>query len=354
MASLARQYSCQSDTDDPDHDVIGMLNNIICKWYVEMKGNETCGGGTTRLQPPENIGVASFFSGIGGFDLGFESAGMKVVFQCENNDFCRRVLKKHWLGVPLAGDIRHIKIHDIPKGARIWCAGFPCQDVSLANQGKRKGLDGDRSGLFFAFTDLVAARKPDLVVLENVTGLLNSNEGEDFRSVIGTLDKLGYVCAWRVFDAQYFGTSQRRRRIIVVASLRNTSAAEILLDPDTVVPVLEKSDDQGGSDARRDDRGNQSPDYVSIQHGCIGRSATAGPQGKGWRIDGKTWTLDSRGTADVVCSTINPFGVREASGVPGRLDGSRYRAIGNAIPVQISTWLGVRIVNVLSGNADYT
>ena len=295
-----------------------------------------------------NIRMASFFSGIGGFDLGFERAGMKVVFQSEINNFCRSVLRKHWPDIPLAGDIRNIEIKDVPKGARVWCAGFPCQDVSLANQGKRRGLDGDRSGLFFAFADLVREGKPDLVVLENVTGLLNSNQGEDFRSVVGTLDELGYVCAWRVFDVQYFGTPQRRRRVIIVASLGNARAAEILLDPDTAVPVLGEGASPKKSHARRHDQGDAESDYVSIQHGCIGRSAGCGPQGKGWRRDGKTWTLDSRGAADVVCSTTDPFGVRDASGIPEGMDGSRYRAIGNAVPVQITTWLGKRIMHALS------
>ena len=279
--------------------------------------------------------------------MGFERAGMKVVFQSENNNFCRSVLREHWPDAVLAGDITQLKIQDIPNDAKVWCAGFPCQDVSLANQGKRRGLGGDRSGLFFTFAGLIGKRKPDLVVLENVTGLLNSNGGEDFRCIIRTLDEFGYICAWRVFDAQYFGTPQRRRRVIIVASLGNTSATEILLDPETIVPVPGKNEGQGESDARRDDPTVRVADYISIQHGCIGRSASAGPQGKGWRIDGKTWTLDSRGASDVVCSTTGSFGVREASGVPSGLDGSRYRAIGNAIPVQISTWLGKRIVQVM-------
>lgn len=293
------------------------------------------------------IRVASFFSGIGGFDLGFERAGMKVVFQSENNKFCRKVLRQHWPDTVLAGDINDIKIRDIPKDVQVWCAGFPCQDVSLANQGKRRGLDGDRSGLFFTFARLVGKRKPNLVVLENVTGLLNSNRGEDFRSVVGTLDGLGYVCAWRVLDAQYFGTPQRRRRVIIVASLGDARAAKILLDPQTVVPLSGKDENPRVASAKRDGVPIQETDYISIQHGCIGRRAGAGPQGKGWRIDGKTWTLDSRGSADVVCSAVGAFGVREAPGVSVGMDGCRYRAIGNAVPVQITTWLGKRIVGVM-------
>jgi DNA (cytosine-5)-methyltransferase 1 len=85
--------------------------------------------------------VASFFSGIGGFDLGLERAGMNVVFQCEINEFCKKVLKKHWPLVPLQSDILSLGADEIPE-AELWAGGFPYQDVSLANQGKRKGLEG--------------------------------------------------------------------------------------------------------------------------------------------------------------------------------------------------------------------
>lgn len=280
--------------------------------------------------------------------MGFERAGMEVVFQSENNSFCRSVLRKHWPDTILAGDINSIKIREVPKDAQVWCAGFPCQDVSLANQGKRRGLDGARSGLFFTLARLVGRRKPDLVVLENVIGLLNSNKGEDFRSVIGALDELGYVCAWRVFDAQYFGTPQRRRRVIIVASLGDARAAKVLLDPETVVPLPGKNEAPRVAGSGGDGASVQSADYISVQHGCIGRRAGAGPQGKGWRVDGKTWTLDSRGSSDVVCSAAGSFGVRKASRPANRLDGRRYRAIGNAVPVQITTWLGKRIMRVMN------
>ena len=88
--------------------------------------------------------VASFFSGIGGIDLGFERAGMEVVFQCEILPFGQKVLRKHWPNTLLTQDITKINGSDIPK-VDIFAGGFPCQDLSLANQGKRKGLEGARS-----------------------------------------------------------------------------------------------------------------------------------------------------------------------------------------------------------------
>jgi len=74
--------------------------------------------------------VASFFSGIGGFDLGFENVGMEVVFQCEIDKICRAVLMKHWPKVQLEGDINDIEPEDIPE-SELWCGGFPCQDLFL-------------------------------------------------------------------------------------------------------------------------------------------------------------------------------------------------------------------------------
>lgn len=153
----------------------------------------------------KKLRVASFFSGIGGFDYAFEKAGFEVVFQCEKDKFCQRVLRKHWPNVLLMEDINKVNFINIPD-AEIWCAGFPCQDLSLANQGKRKGLEGKRSGLFTRFAELVVPSLPKWIILENVPGLLNSGDGRDFKDVLATLDELGYFVAWRVLDAKYFGT----------------------------------------------------------------------------------------------------------------------------------------------------
>jgi len=123
----------------------------------------------------KKLKVASFFSGIGGFDLGLENAGMKVVFQCEIDKFCQKVLNKHWPKVELQGDINDLTCEQIPE-SELWCGGFPCQDLSLANQGKRIGLRGKRSGLFYKFSELISERKPRWVIIENVPGILNSHD----------------------------------------------------------------------------------------------------------------------------------------------------------------------------------
>lgn len=289
--------------------------------------------------------VASFFSGIGGIDLGFERAGMDVVFQCEILPFGQAVLSKHWPNVPLRNDITKLQGADIPD-ADLFAGGFPCQDLSLANQGKRKGLEGSRSGLFYKYAELISEKRPRWVFIENVPGLLNSAKGGDFKVVISTLDEFGYGVSWRVLDAKFFGTPQRRRRTYIVASLGTIGAAEVLFESGTNPVATGQSGGTRNFTAASVGEGLPGANIFSIQHAGIGRRASAGPQGKGYRNDGETYTLDSRGSSDAVCQTDAPFGVRETSRISAGLDGNRFRAIGNAVCVPVIEWIGKRIVEV--------
>lgn len=289
--------------------------------------------------------VASFFSGIGGIDLGLERAGMEVIFQCEVNSFCQDVLKKHWPNVILKGDINAVRANDVPK-AELWCGGFPCQDLSLANQGKRKGLEGERSGLFYQFAALAKTQKPKWIFMENVPGLLNSQKGEDFRGLLATLDELGYGVSWRVLDAKFFGTPQRRRRVYIVASYRSLRSAEVLFEQRTTPIFNKQSRGEEHSYAPGVEREDRVANYYSIQHAGIGRIPSAGPQAKGYRNDGETYTLDSRGSSDAICQTHDAFGIREITGISGGVDSSRWRSLGNAVAVPVIEWIGKRIIEV--------
>jgi len=289
--------------------------------------------------------VASFFSGIGGIDLGFEQAGMEVVFQCEILRFGQQVLKRHWPTVPMASNIAEITGKDIPE-VDVFAGGFPCQDLSLANQGKRKGLGGSRSGLFYKYAELIKEKKPRWVFIENVPGLLNSAKGEDFRYVISTLDEFGYGVSWRVLDAKFFGTPQRRRRTYIVASLGTIGSAEVLFESETNSIINCESNRTRNFTSSGDDESLPESNIFSIQHAGIGRKPSAGPQGKGYRNDGETYTLDSRGGADAVCKTNAPFGVRESTGISEKLDGCRYRAIGNAVCIPVVRWIGLRMIEI--------
>lgn len=291
--------------------------------------------------------VASFFSGIGGIDLGLERAGMEVVFQCEINHFGQQILKKHWPNVQLEGDINNVKATDVPS-AELWCGGFPCQDLSLANQGKRQGLEGARSGLFYMFAELIRAqeKKPRWVFMENVPGLLNSRKGDDFKRLLYTMDELGYGVSWRVLDAKYFGTPQRRRRVYIVASYRSLRSAEVLFEPSaaTIVDKASGLREHSYADGLAEDP--RITNYYAIQHAGIGRIPSAGPQAKGYRNDGETYTCDSRGSSDAICKTDAPFGIRASSGVSSGLDSNRWRALGNAVAVPVIEWIGRRIADV--------
>jgi len=184
---------------------------------------------------------ASFFSGVGGLDLGLERAGWRTVSFSEIDPYASAVLAQRWPGVPNLGDITRLHGHEPHDGwdgadvaigrpvtgrglldgqhapyadATLWSGGFPCQDLSVA--GKRRGLAGERSGLAFAFLDLVGVHRPRLVLLENVPGLLSSHGGRDMAALLGALVELWYGVAYRVLDARHFGVPQRRRRVFIV------------------------------------------------------------------------------------------------------------------------------------------
>jgi DNA (cytosine-5)-methyltransferase 1 len=175
----------------------------------------------------------SLFAGVGGFDLAMERNGVKVVASVEIDKKCNEVLAKHFPNAKQFDDVTTVKGSDLigagfnpSKG--IIAGGFPCQDLSVA--GKRAGLAGARSGLFWEAARIVDEAQSEYFILENVPGLLSSNKGADFGVVLGTMADLGYSVGWRVLDAQYFGLSQRRKRVFIVGrrSLDSGSPAEIL------------------------------------------------------------------------------------------------------------------------------
>ena len=177
--------------------------------------------------------AVSLFAGVGGFDLALERAGVKVVAAVEIDKNARGVLAKQFPNTKLFNDVTTVTGEDlrdagfIPEHGII-TGGFPCQDLSVA--GKRAGLAGARSGLFYEIARIADETKAKWLVLENVPGLLSSQRGADMGAVIGTLVDLGYGVAWRVLDAQHFGVPQRRRRVFIVAQRAGdpTGPAEVL------------------------------------------------------------------------------------------------------------------------------
>jgi DNA (cytosine-5)-methyltransferase 1 len=151
----------------------------------------------------------SLFAGIGGFDLGLERAGMVCKWQVEIDPFCNKVLAKHWPGVKRYGDIKTVGKHNL-EPIDLICGGFPCQDISSA--GKRKGLAGERSGLFYEITRLLCEINPRWVILENVSALLHTGLGE----VLRELAEVGYDAQWHCIPASFFNAWHHRDRVWIV------------------------------------------------------------------------------------------------------------------------------------------
>jgi DNA (cytosine-5)-methyltransferase 1 len=154
----------------------------------------------------------SLFSGVGGMDLGLSRAGFEHVAFCEADSYRRQVLARHWPGVPIHDDVRTFEYE-----GQVDClvGGFPCQDLSVA--GKRKGLAGERSGLFYDFARIAdrVVRPGGFLIVENVAGLLSSNNGNDMAVVLRTLSDLGFSVGYRTVDSQHFNVPQRRRRVFI-------------------------------------------------------------------------------------------------------------------------------------------
>jgi DNA (cytosine-5)-methyltransferase 1 len=174
----------------------------------------------------------SLFAGVGGFDLAMQRQGVKVVASVEIDKKCQEVLAHRFPDSKIFDDVTTVKGSDLiaagfTPSTGIITGGFPCQDLSVA--GKRAGLAGARSGLFWEIARIVEETQTEYFVIENVPGLLSSNNGADFGVVLGTMADLGYSLGWRVLDAQHFGVPQRRRRVFIVGR-RSTSegVAEIL------------------------------------------------------------------------------------------------------------------------------
>jgi DNA (cytosine-5)-methyltransferase 1 len=161
-----------------------------------------------------SLNVLSYFSGIGGLELGLERAGMTTVGQVEINPFCRRVLAEHWPEVPKHDDVRTAiewwRSEPRPP-VHVLCGGFPCQDVS--NAGPRIGIGGARSGLWSWMAHAVSELRPRYVLVENTPGLLARGMGR----VLGDLADLGYDAEWSTVPACSMGAPHPRDRVFILA-----------------------------------------------------------------------------------------------------------------------------------------
>ena len=153
----------------------------------------------------------SLFAGIGGFDLGLERAGWQCRWQVEIDDFCNRVLEKHWPHVKRYRDIRELREGDL-EPVDLICGGFPCQDISDA--GRCAGITGERSGLWREMVRTLRMVRHQYALVENVAALLHRGMG----TVLGDLAEIGHDAEWDCLPACFLGAPQRRERVFVLAN----------------------------------------------------------------------------------------------------------------------------------------
>jgi DNA (cytosine-5)-methyltransferase 1 len=280
--------------------------------------------------------VVGLFSGIGGFELGLSRAGHETLLTSETLPTAQAVLATRLSGHDMRGDIREIK--DLPGNVDAIVGGFPCQDLSQA--GTTQGLAGSRSGLVGEIFRLAARSKVPWIVLENVPFMLQLRGGAAMRTIVGALEDLGYLWAWRVVDTYGFGLPQRRERVFLIASRVD--------DPADVIFADEAE--------------------VERPRTAIGRLAhgfywTEGRGGLGWAVDAVP-TLKNGSAVGIPSppAILLPDGavvtpdIRDAERLQGftedwtlpalemtRRAGARWSLVGNAVSVPVVEWLGKRL-----------
>ena len=165
----------------------------------------------------------SLFTGVGGFELGIGNLGECVGFS-EIDKYCNQVLRYKFPKIKNYGDITKINVQELPDFDLI-VGGFPCQSFSIA--GKRGGFEDTRGTLFFNIAKIAKIKKPRLLLLENVKGLLSHDKGDTFATIITTLDELGYDCQWQVLNSKNFGVPQNRERVFIIGHFRGTSRPKV-------------------------------------------------------------------------------------------------------------------------------
>jgi len=350
--------------------------------------------------------VISLFAGIGGFDLGFQRTGFRIVAHVEKDENCRKLLSAKWPDAVALDDVCTAGAHNLPP-CDVVTFGFPCQDLSVA--GKRAGLAGGRSGLFYEATRIINELKPSYCLFENVPGLLSSDEGRDFARVLMEMDRIGYCGAWRVLDAQWLGVAQRRRRVFGLFTRLDSGAercAEILSLPESLRghPAPSREAGEGtthivapcigasgrGFERTGETRGQDPVVAVPAVAGCCSSKwakgsggpagdevqnlvpAVAVPVATPW--DGQRARIhDANGTAPTLpnqriptiavhnyqfaqirmqvrrltpreCSRLQGFPDDWLDGL-GFSDSTRYKMFGNAVCVNVAEWIAGRMAN---------
>lgn len=299
------------------------------------------------------MNVLDLFSGIGGFSLGLERAGMRTVAFCEIDPFCRSVLAERWPAVPCYSDVRELSADRLGRDgiqADLICGGFPCQDISHAAGAKAKGLEGERSGLWFEMRRLVRELRPAWVLVENVPRLRTL--GAD--TVLADLAEAGYTARPVVVGAIHAGADHIRKRVWILA---NSNSLPIRPEPGRGGGAHWESSSvasfpRAHSDSERESR---PPFHAEVE----GRAGVPGPsadtscaqleigQGKRGNAAAELAAVE-RGASSLRAWEAGPFdGDPVVDGLPEDLDAA-IKAYGNSVIPQITELLGRAIMSTAS------
>ena len=258
----------------------------------------------------------SLFAGVGGFDEGMRRAGHECVAMVEWDKAAAGVLAYRYPGVPLYCDVSKVEADDLPD-CDFLTYGFPCQDLSVA--GKRKGLEGERSGLFFEATRLIRGlhargSRFRFAVAENVKGLFSADDGYALARCIRELQQIGASeIGWTVLDSQYFNLAQRRKRVFIVSDFGGSSCDQILAITESLHGNFTPERKAPESAPRNSQKGFTPSSYGGYERGCGTLRSEGGDIGGG----SETLAVDvyngevTGGTAATVTSAT---GIANASG----------------------------------------
>jgi DNA (cytosine-5)-methyltransferase 1 len=265
------------------------------------------------------------------------TGGFETIAFCEIDPFCRKVLAKHWPGVPCFEDITKLDKEELNSLGRIdvICGGFPCQDISCA--GKGAGIHAERSGLWWEMLRIIRLVRPRFVLVENVSALLNRGLDE----VLGSLAESGYDAEWTCLRASDVGAPHRRERVFLVAYTIGTR---------TRMEEFDSSGQRRQYSELIESEMVRSEDGAAIAEGIIsGGADVANALQKGLPLSEMRFREKER-----TCSRLGDRGIfrreptgtwpiesgfcRMVDGVPRRVD--RLRALGNAIVPQCAQFVG--------------
>jgi DNA (cytosine-5)-methyltransferase 1 len=298
-----------------------------------------------------SLRVLDLFSGIGGFSIGLERAGMTTVAFCEIDKKAQLVLKKHWPDVPVFEDVSTLTkglLDERGITVDVICGGFPCQDISYAGTGA--GIEGERSGLWSEYARLIGELRPRYVIVENVSALLS--RGLD--RVLGDLAQIGYDAEWHCIPASAVGAPHRRDRIWIMAYPSIVQQYGGNFNSQTSSSQIPELGNSGGSDvvAYTDSQCGRSerPIKISARRQARDQPSGSGSDGSNTNSEGLEgqWTLSGRIKEELNDTSyscwwgIEPNVGRVANGVPNRVD--RLKQLGNAVVPQIPELIGRAIM----------